>query len=435
MTLKPADSSVALERNVPVAFETQVLVVGGGPAGIAAAVHAARQGVSVLLAEQSGVLGGTGVLAMVPEIMNFDDGEHFLAGGFGREVHDALFGECHYTREWKNVRLEPLKRFYDEAVLSSGVRLLLYVRLTDVIKEADRLTYAVFSGQEGTFAVRAEQFIDCTGSAFLASLAGAEWDYGNEENVTMPATLASLWGGVDFDKKKDDHKEILRAINDGVFSQYDTALPGIKKNYPEVGVGGGNVGHAFKVDDRYSETLTKATVDARKRLAEYETYYRNYVEGCENAVLLASAPWLGIRESKRIRCVSTLSAEHFSDGYLPPDLIGRYSYPVDIHPMTPDEKGMQNFQASVSLRHERGQNYGIPYGCLIPRGFANLFTAGRCIGADRVMQASARVIPCCYITGQAAGIAAALCESEHCAAAELSYPLLREKLLRIGAYL
>ncbi len=427
------EKEIEYSRSVRVRYETEVLVVGGGPAGIAAAVQCARTGADVILAEQSGSLGGSSILAMVPEIMNFDDGRHFLTGGFGRELHDALFGECEYRRCWQNIRPEPLKRYYDGVVADSGVRLLLFVRLTDVIREQDTLTYAVFNGQEGTFAVAAKMFIDCTGNAMLCRAAGIPCDWGDENGVTMSATLASLWGGVDFDRKHGDGEYIRRALQDGVLSQYDTVLPGIKRNFPEIGVGGGNVGHMFHTDDRTSESLTAAMLHGRKILAEYEQYYRRYIEGCENAILLRTADMPGIRESYRVRTIRLLTAEHFSDGYVWEDEIGRYSYPIDIHPVTADADGMNGFGRSVSIRHKDGESYGIPYGCLVPVSVTNLLTAGRCIGADRPMQASARVIPCCYITGQAAGTAAAVCVRNRSAAADADIAELQRQLRILGA--
>jgi hypothetical protein len=145
----------------------------------------------------------------------------------------------------------------------------------------------------------------------LASFAGAEFAYGDEDGNTMSATICSLWGGVDFSRKPIDGDFYEQAYRDGVFSQYDNALPGIKRNYVEIGVGGGNVGHCFGVDDRDIKSLSKAMFSGRKILAEYENFYRNYVPGCENAVLIKSADFIGIRESRRIVCEYTLTQDTF----------------------------------------------------------------------------------------------------------------------------
>jgi len=395
-------------KELDIRYTADVLVVGGGPAGVAAAVSASRAGASVIILERSGSFGGSSAIAGVPELMNFDDGEKFLPHGVGRAIFDRLGYKESYERRWYNVNTEALKRIYDGMLLDAGVVPLLYTALTDVIMEGKRIKFAVVSGADGSYAISARSFVDATGSGFLSMLAGAEYDYGDENGVPMSATLCSLWGGVDFAKKGTDGDYYESAYRDGLFSQYDPILPGIKANFPELGVGGGNVGHSFAIDDRSTEALTEATMLARKRLTEYERFYREYVDGCGNATLLRSADYIGIRESRRIRCEYTITTDDFFNSGSFPDEIGRYSYPVDIHPMSSDKEGEENFLKAISMRHSSGESYSIPYRCLVVKGLDNLLVAGRSIGADRGMQASMRVIPCCYITGQAAGIGAAL---------------------------
>ena len=400
---------VSYQKELPLYKESEIVVAGGGPSGVAAAVTAARSGRRVLLLEQSGTLGGASVLSMVAELMNFDDGEHFVSTGIGREIFRRLHLEQTAKRQWYNVKYEDLKRVYDEIVTEAGVEILFYTRVVDMLSEEGRATYAVVSTPSGLCAIRGDFFIDCTGSGSLAAMAGADFAYGDENGATMSATICSLWGGVDFSRKPPDGQNYERAYRDGVFSHYDSALPGIKRNYAEIGVGGGNVGHCFGVDDRDPESLSRAMIEGRRVLAEYERYYRNYVPGCEDAVLIKSADYIGIRESRRILCEYTVTKDSFFAKEAFPDEIGRYSYPIDIHPMTPDKKGMAGFVESVSMRHADGETYSIPYRSLVPKGLSNVLVAGRCIGADRPMQASMRVIPCCYITGQAAGAAASVC--------------------------
>lgn len=436
-------SQISYQKEVSVAYRTDVLVAGGGPAGVAAAVMCAmaqsRCGGSVLLLEQSGTFGGSSTLAGVPELMNFDDGQHFLARGFGKWVCEALYGKesCtdtgSFERKWRNVRTEELKLLYDRLMTESGARFHFYSKIVDVVMEEDRIKYVLVSSPEGLYAIEARVIIDCTGQGSVCVAAGADFAYGDENGVPMPATLCSLWGGVDFERKEKDNRFLEQAWADGVFSQYDMILPGIKATYPEVGVGGGNIGHCFDVRDCDTESMTEAMIRGRKLLEEYQHYYRTYLPGCERAVLLDSANYLGIRESRRIRCRQMLRREDYFDQEAKPDEIGRYSYPIDIHPMTPDEKGMEQFNRDVATKHGAGESYSIPYGCLVPEGIGNLLVAGRNIGADHAMQASARVIPCCYITGQAAGVAAALCAAQGCGPSELDVEKLKEMLQELSA--
>lgn len=403
------NKTINYRKTVDVCYDADIVVVGGGPSGVAAAASAARQGKKVILLELSGTLGGASVLSMVAELMNFDDGKNFLSNGVGKQIFERLSLKDARKREWHNIRYEELKRVYDDIVKEAGVQVLFYCRVIDAICESGKIQSIVVSGPSEVFAINGSFFIDCTGTGSLSLFAGADYEYGDQNGNTMSATICSLWGGVDFSKKGWDGQHYKKAYEDGVFSQYDSVLPGIKANYPEIGVGGGNVGHCFKVDDRDVESLTEAMFSGRKILSEYENYYRKYVAGCENAVLIKSADYIGIRESRRIVCEYMLSADDFYKNEAFSDEIGRYSYPIDIHPMTPDKNGMQDFVKAVSMRHEDGQSYSIPYRSLIPKKVYNLLVAGRCIGADRAMQASLRVIPCCYITGQAAGCAAAVC--------------------------
>lgn len=403
------NKTICYKKTIDICYDADIVVVGGGPSGVAAAVSAARQGKKVILLELSGTLGGASVLSMVAELMNFDDGKNFLSNGVGKQIFERLALKDARKREWHNIRYEELKRVYDDIVKEAGVQVLFYCRVIDALCESGKIQSIVVSGPSGIFAINGGFFIDCTGSGSLSLFAGADYEYGDQNGNTMSATICSLWGGVNFSKKGWDGQHYKKAYEDGVFSQYDSVLPGIKANYPEIGVGGGNVGHCFKVDDRDVESLTDAMFSGRKILSEYENYYRKYVAGCEDAVLIKSADYIGIRESRRIVCEYMLSADDFYKSEAFPDEIGRYSYPIDIHPMTPDKNGMQDFVKSVSMRHEAGQSYSIPYRSLIPKKVENLLVAGRCIGADRAMQASLRVIPCCYITGQAAGCAAAVC--------------------------
>ncbi|MBQ7386580.1 MAG: FAD-dependent oxidoreductase [Clostridia bacterium] len=428
-------NKINYQKEINVSASVDVLVVGGGPSGFAAAIGCAvaqsELGGSVMLIESSGTFGGASTLAGVPELMNFDDGNNFLAKGVGERVYDMLFDERTYRREWKLVRAERLKRVYDTLALEAGVDFRFYTKLVDVEMSENRVEYAIISSPEGLSAIKCSAIVDCTGSGAVAALAGAQYEYGDEGGNTMPATLCSLWGGIDFSRKGRDADHYERAYADGVFSKYDACLPGIKPNYAEIGVGAANAGHAFSVDDRDSKSLTDAMIESRAALDEYIKFYREYVPGGERAELIDSANFLGIRESRRILCEQTLTADSFFDQSAKPDEIGRYSYPVDIHPMTPDRDGMRDFDKAVAIKHKDGESYSIPYGALVVRGIDNMLVAGRCIGADRSMQASVRVIPACYITGQAAGVAAAISAHDSVAARDVDVKKLREFIEKI----
>ncbi len=425
--------SKALEERITV----DVFVAGGGPAGVAAAIAAAKQGKKVFIAEAGGCFGGSSTQNMVPEFMNFGDGEHFMAGGIGQEVITRLFGEAAHDRRGYFIKAEKVKRLYDDMIQENGIDFLFFAKVVDVIKENDRVTHAVVSGKGGLYAVSAEMFIDCTGDGSLSVLSGADYLFA-ENGAVSPTTLCSVWAGADFDKRENiyhDGANFMKAYNDGVFSQYDTVLPGIKPVDPERGYGVGNVGHVFKVDDTSDRSVSDAMIFARNNLKEYEFYYNNYVPGFKNVALEHTANVLGVRESRRIMCDTYMTVDKFDADFAYPDEIGRYSYPVDIHPETPDKEGMQGFTQNTKISLDYGQNYSIPYGALAVKGVDNVLVAGKCISADRSMQASVRVIPGCFITGQAAGVAAAVCCDNKTTTHNADIKAIQQKLIAMGAYL
>ena len=225
-------------RDLKILDSADVVVAGGGPSGVAASVAAARQGKKVILLEQSGTLGGSSSLALVAELMNFDDGEKFVSNGIGREIFEKLGLEITSGRKWFNVRYEELKRVYDALVIEAGVCVFFYTRIVDSITNGEEITHVVVSGPGGMGAIEGKVFIDCTGSGSLAVSAGAESLYGDENGNTMSATICTLWGGVDFDKKGiSDAAGYEEAYKNGVFSEatsdtYSVLMTGTYKVFP-----------------------------------------------------------------------------------------------------------------------------------------------------------------------------------------------------------
>jgi hypothetical protein len=145
---------------------------------------------------------------------------------------------------------------------------------------------------------------------------------------------------------------------------------------------------------------------------------------------------LGIRETRRIIGDIVLALDHFKKLASFEDEIGRYAYPVDIHPSTPLKDDYEKFlREYTNLRYGKGENYGIPYRCLVPEGLKNVLVAGRCISTDRYMQSSTRVMPCCYITGQAAGVAASLAVENNTDTRGVDISELQLRLKKLGAFL
>lgn len=432
-------------REVEVRHEVDVFVAGGGPAGLAAAVTAAREGASVFLAEGQACFGGMGTAGLLPLFMQFGDSVNFLAGGFGREVYDLLWAygatACQPGALAPTIRAEPLKRLYDDLVLGSGAHFALQTHLVAVETIAGHVTQAVCSGKSGLFAVNAQAFIDCSGDGDLCAWAGAPFELGDAEGRMMPGTLCSLWAGIDWQRVwagrqsgEGDESRLTEAIADGVLSVPDQHLPGMFRIGEHLG--GGNIGHTFGVDGTDERSLTEALIWGRKLLLEYERYYREYYQGFERLQLLATAPLHGTRESRRILGDYVLSLADFHSRAVFADEIGRYSYPVDIHAAAPTPAEQEQARAELlGLCYEPGGSYGIPYRCLLARELDNALVAGRCLSADRPMQSSVRVMPGCFITGQAAGLAAALMVEQGVDSRAVAVDELQHRLKQRGAFL
>lgn len=436
-----ADSnSVVFERRIPVRHDVDVFVAGGGPAGITAAVTAARQKKRVFLAEANSCLGGMGTAGMLPLFMKFGDGERILATGVGQEIHEKLI-KAGGTGPGSDVtiRAEVLKRVYDDLLLDAKVDFTLQTHLIGTQTCNNKVTSVVLSGKSGLFAVKAKIYIDGTGDGDLAAWAGAPFEKGDAEGLMMPGTLCSLWNDIDWKKVHEskyhpDGCHLEQAIKDKVFTYEDRHLPGMYQLGKTLG--GGNIGHTFGVDATDERSITEALIWARKSLVEYEHYYKKYLEGFEQMELVATASQLGMRESRRILGDYVLNVEDFQRRAVFEDEIGRYAYPVDVHASKPEKAAFDQFRKEfTSLRYKKGESYGIPYRILVPRNLSNVLVAGRCVSCDRPMQGSIRVMPGCFIMGQAAGAAAAVAIEKDTDTRGFPVALLQKRLKDLGAYL
>ena len=425
---------VVFKRDVPVRHDVDIFVAGGGPAGLAAAVSAARQGKKVFLAEGHTCFGGMGTAGLVPAFMQFSDGVNFLAGGFGKEIYDHCLAAGQDNPH--QIRVELLKRIYDRIMVESGVNFSFMTQLIAVEKEADRVTLAILAGKSGIFAVKAGIFIDCTGDGDLAARAGAPFEKGDENGRMMPGTLCSHWAGINWEVAQHTRQasKLEEAFKDNIFTTEDRHHTGMNRTGRQIG--GANMSHTYGVDGTDERSITKALIESRKTVFEYERYYREYLEGFENAELVITGSLLGIRESRRIMGDYVLDLDDFNNRASFDDEIGRYAYPVDIHPLTRDkkeyEKSIEEFR---TMRYQKGENYGIPYRALIVKDLDNVLVAGRCVSTDRYMQSSIRVMPGCYITGQGAGIAAAVAVKNNTDIRNVDIGELQTTLKSVGAYL
>jgi hypothetical protein len=388
-----------------------------------------------------------GTAALVPLFLQFSDGVNFLSGGFGRELLDRLLAagnpKPHGETLAVPIRAEILKRVYDRIVEESTAIFTFMSSVIGLEKNGDCVTAAVLAGKSGLFAVKAGVFLDCTGDGDLAAWAGAPFEKGDGNGHLMPGSLCSVWANIDWEKagkqvwptRRDQSAWIEQAYKDGVLSIEDRHLPGMFVIGSSLGCG--NLVHAFGLDGTDERSLTDALVDTRRRILEYEQYYKKYLRGFENMELMSTGSLMGVRETRRVMGDYVLNIEDFKNRAVFEDEIGRFAYPVDIHPSVPSAETYAAFleEFEKTLRYGRGESYGIPYRSLIPKGLSNVLVAGRCISSDRYIQGSVRVMPGCFITGQAAGMAAALAVEDKTDVRGVSVAELQRRLKRIGAFL
>jgi hypothetical protein len=454
VTVKKKQPNILFQRTIPIRHEVDVFIAGGGPSGVAAALVATQQGAKVFLAEGQSFFGGMATAGLVPSFSKFSDGINFLAGGMGWKIYErcrdrGVFGPDYnpnrsYRLDSNPIHAEGLKRVYDRLMVESGADFTFQTHLVAVNAEGGFVQCAICHGKSGLFAVKAHIYVDCTGNGDLATWAGAAFEKGDEQGNLQAGTLCSIWSGIDWKRVRaagqygkwpiGQDTKLKQAINEGVFTVKDPHLPGIWLNGRTQG--GGNIGHAFGVDGTDGRSITQALVRERKKMLEYERYYKEYNTGFENMELAATGSLLGIRETRRIIGDYVMTFEDYKKRASFADEIGRYNNEVDIHASSTDPKEQQRMKKLLgSTGYNEGESYGIPYRVLTPRSLENVLVAGRCISTDRYVHGSIRVMPGCFITGQAAGAAAALAAKRQTSTRGIDVKELQQRLKDMGAFL
>ena len=450
---KPAgQETYRLTREIPVESGYDLVVAGGGPAGTAAAVSAARLGAKVLLLEATGCLGGMGTSGLVTAFNPMADGQRMLVGGLMREIVTTMHRrgflapqvtEDFYAKRfhcWTPFRVEGYKLVLDELVASAGVEVRFFTRLVDVDADAGQreVRGVIAQNIEGFRYLRAKTFVDATGDAVLADLCGVHCrEAGRDTPNIMPPTLCSITGTIDWSRAGRANQQALveKAIADGHFSSKDRHVPGLF----QVGQGLGmiNAGHLFKMNALKCGSLSQGVMKGRRLAQEFLSFYRKYVPGCENMELAITGSLVGVRESRRIVGEYELNFDDFSARRQFPDQIAVFNNSVDIHVYDDSEAEYQRYYKEFTQlgRLKPGERYGIPYGILVPKGWRNLWVAGRCNSSDVRLSGTIRVQPAASMMGQAVGTAAVQSIATGRPACDLDTRKLVETLRHAGAYL
>lgn len=452
-------------RQVPVTHEPDVLVIGAGPAGIGAAVAAARNGAKVLLVERYGFLGGNLTSAMVNPMFTFHDihGEQVIRGIAG-EVVDRLVALTaspgHVTDlTFDNASMTPfdpegMKLLLFDMAEEAGVELLLHSVFVDAVAEDGRVQYVIVENKSGRQAIRPKFVIDCSADADVVAKIGAPFVKGREsDGALQPVTLFYRIGGIDYaalrswmkanrdllkDSPSDEEIESNRTLaflglSDLVKQAMETgeypadAAPRILMyQLPKDGQIAVNCTRLQGIDGTSVDDLTRAEVLTRRQAWQIHRFLRKHVGGFENAYIIDTGVQVGIRETRRIigdytmQETDVLESRKFADG------IACGTFAIDIHP--PDGK-QQIFTGSGRAVYE------IPYRSLLPQGVDNLLVAGRCISATHHAFGSIRVMATAMAVGQGAGTAAALAVRQQVASRKIDTDEVRALLLQQGQYL
>lgn len=427
-----------------------VIVIGGGPAGVTAAAAAARDGARTLLIEATGCLGGMSTMGLVPAWCPFSDKEKMIYKGLAERIFYEELRAMPYIDQnridWVPIDPEKLKLIYDSLMDEFGVTVLFNTVLSAVDASDGVINTVIVTNKSGLTAFSAKVYIDCTGDGDLAAWAGADFHKGedNADDILQPATHCFSLGNVNYDVYKSGmnlhNHNTSSPIYDIVKSDKYPFVTDVHfcNNTVYPGAVGFNAGHIDGVDGTDPFSLSKALMLGRKKadqvregLAEY------YPEAFGESHVMLTAPLMGIRETRRVVGDYTLTIDDFIERRSFSDEISRNSYYIDIHRNKKEKELPQDEkkQYSAQERHYgKGESHGIPYRCLTPKGIDNLLVAGRSISCDRYILGSVRVMPNCLTTGEAAGCAAAIAAKTDSNTHNVNTDDLRSVLKGYGAY-
>ena len=442
-------------RTLPVYGEFDVVVVGGGPAGLAASTSAARLGAKVLLVERYGFLGGMGTAGGVT---NF-------AGLYGRKngemqqvVHGvvdelleriAALGGLNAPQDGMQGRIRvqsydisSLKCAADQMLVASGVHILFHAWAAAVVMQGTRIDALVVETKSGRMAIRASRFIDCSGDADVAHFAGVPYEIGDGHGSGLYPTTMFRVGHVDAAQALAAVGE-FKAIN-ALMAQAQIDKPGQyqfpregailrpQKNPTEWRANVTQIGNAegYAMDATDAQQLSDGELLGRRQITDYFSFLRQEVPGFADAAIVDIAAQIGVRETRRIQGQYVLTGEDILASSRFDDAIGINAWPIELH-----TAGRIDWQFPRNWDDPSGRVHNdLPWRMLLPHQVDNLLVAGRCASMTHEGQSAARVSGGCFVMGQAAGTAAAMLSSTQ-TFADVDVKALQHLLVKNGVYL
>ena len=409
-----------------------VIVVGGGFAGVSAALSAARTGAKVLIVEKSNCLGGAASNCLVNPFMSnstrLNGKRQSLSQGIFKEIwtklkkHSALKGSAFHEEE--------LKRILSESVLEAGVDLLFHAYIFEAKKQGNKIESITVATKSGKLELQANYFIDATGDAQVAFLADCPTTLGREpDHLCQPMTLCFRVGNVDIRRFGRSVKGLQLAHSQALANgELINPRENILYFYtPIPGVVHFNTTRVVKKNPTDPFEVTEAETLARKQVYEIYEFMKKHADGLEDSFLMMTASEIGVRESRMIVGDYVLTEQDCRSCTKFDDSIAACNYDIDIH--NPEGTGTSHYYFPV------GEYYTIPYRALIPLGVENLLVAGRCISSDHGAQASYRIMPVVCCIGEAAGSAVGLSVKNKTTVREIDVKELQSVLKKNGAFI
>ena len=400
-----------------------ILVCGGGPAGVAAAVTASENGSEVVLIERNGCLGGTLTASLIGIILD----EQNKNGGVIRELCDKINTE---VQEFGVPVYEAEKYIFEDMCIKAGVKLLYNTYLAEVKTENGRITEAVIVSKSGKETLYPEVVVDATGDGDVAFLAGCGFDKGNENGDTQPMSMVAVVSGIDGEAAESmisspqkpfwESRNNFNALLTSLGVQPSMGCANITAINGELYYLSINHEYGFRFDS--ASDITAATIEARREIYSAVKALRQYGNAFKNIALACTPQMIGVREGRRIHGVESVTIEDMINGTARENGVCTVTYWVDIHALSKNnKKGFEGDNISV-------KPYDIPMGALIPVDCDNLVLAGRSISGDFYAHASYRVAGNMVCVGQASGAIACVMEKRGISNKSVEFSMIRDML-------
>lgn len=410
-----------------------LVVVGGGLSGVAAAVSAAREGLKVLIIEQSGCFGGAISNNLVYPFM-----KHWRTDEKGERelLSRGLFSEMKRRQNEKvsgcNDRVfapEYFKMVLDDMILDAGVDYLFYTTAFEVQTEGNQIKALTVLAKSTVYFIEADFFIDATGDGDVFALAGCDFQLGREsDGLCQPMTTCFRSSNVDVEGLYREDEEKL----DTLYKQMQAAgkIKNLRENLwytrgIDEGVAHFNTTRVLHCDPTNAFDLSRAEIEARKQVYEMDCFLREHSEAYKKGKIISMATKIGVRESRKLKGVHILTAEEIKNCVHFEDSIACANYDVDIH--NPDGSGTHIYVFQGS------EYYTIPYRSLLPKEYVNLVVAGRCLSATHEAHSAVRIMSTCACMGEAAGCAVGVAYNTGKNAHTVDIQAVRKKLTDYGA--